>query len=191
MKGRRRDKPLRLRRCRAGWAGAGGSGRQRSDHRPNQFVEAMWARVRFRPHRAFFGHPARHVRSSPSVRQPGLIRAMVRNARHPRPNRRDTSCDDGADHITVPSLSNQCRVVRDLAPHMGSLPGIRICTMAPFFHPWRDQQTGRDPNNSRSIQCVITRVAADRVMAPVGRVECVRGSCTGIESASLPVFRSM
>ena len=149
-----------------------------------------------------------------------------------RCNRRDVAYDDGADRITVPSVSNPARsnksirpgspvllrshrgalidrgdgvrrgidaeplrggrkAVRDLAPHRGTLPGIGTCTMAPFFHPWRDQHTGRDPNNSHSIRCDITRAVADRVMVPVGRAGYGRGSCTGIESASLPVFRSM
>jgi hypothetical protein len=44
---------------------------------PINFVEVK-ARVRFHPRHAFLDHSARPINSSPSVRQPGLIRAMVR-----------------------------------------------------------------------------------------------------------------
>ena len=58
------------------------------------------------------------------------------------------------------STRSRCRPsvdhpVRDLAPHVESLPGIAVCTMALISHPWRDPHTGRDPNNSPSMRCAI------------------------------------
>ena len=60
-------------------------------------------------------------------------------------------------------------------PDRESLPGIAVWTMALIFYPWRDRPTGRNPNNSPSMRCAITPVAADRGMVRVGRVEHDRG----------------
>jgi REP element-mobilizing transposase RayT len=46
--------------------------------------------------------------------------------------------------------------------------------MALISHPWRDRQTAREPNNSRSTPRVITQVAVDRAAAQVGRMGCDR-----------------
>ncbi len=94
-------------RCRAGWAGAGGSGRQRLHHRPNQFRRGDGGAFgSVRTSRSLViqrDTSARALRSG----QRGLIRAMVRMPVTHGPTDATLQCDGGADRITVPSSSNQ------------------------------------------------------------------------------------
>ena len=88
--------------------------------------------------------------------------------------------------------ATNARVVRDLAPQIGRLPGSVLWTMALIFDPWRHHQTARNSSNSSpSMRCAITQVAVDRGAVRVGRVERDPESCTGRASASSPGCRSM
>jgi hypothetical protein len=46
-----------------------------------------------------------------------------------------------------PARFSHTITVRDLAPHITSLPGIAVCTIALIFHPWRDRHTRKAPNS--------------------------------------------